>query len=80
MDTPDFGYVALIAVGIQQVSSVRWSEKLSVFSNQFSEKYLRAGEEIGYFQFGGSDVVLLFEPSKAPAFEKGKAVKVGDNL
>lgn len=78
LDTPDFGYIALIAVGIQQVSSVCWTELPSDISNQFSEKSLRAGEEIGYFQFGGSDVVLLFELGKSPAFEKGKAVKVGD--
>ena len=80
LDTPDFGHVALIAVGIQQVSSVQWVEKLSVFSNQHSAISLHQGDEVGFFKFGGSDVVVLFEPGKAPAFEKGKAVKVGDIL
>lgn len=28
LDTPDFGYVALVAVGVQQVSSVMWAENL----------------------------------------------------
>ncbi len=107
MDTPDYGYVALIAVGIQQVSSVRWTEKLqspitrsvlpisgrsgfrregllsdySDYSpNDQSPIFLRAGEEIGSFLFGGSDIILLFEPGKAPEFELGKTVKAGDIL
>ena len=28
MDTPDFGKIALVAVGVQQVSSVMWAENL----------------------------------------------------
>ena len=76
MDTPDFGKVALVAVGVQQVSSVQWT-----FINHKSEiinHKLTQGAELGYFQFGGSDIVLLFEPGKAPAFELGKTVKAGD--
>ena len=81
LDTPDFGYVALIAVGIQQVSSVRWAESLqSPITHHQSPIFLRAGEEIGSFLFGGSDIILLFEPGKAPAFELGKVVKVGNIL
>ena len=74
MDTPDFDYVTLIAVGIQQVSSIQWT---SILPTPYT---VHQGEELGAFLFGGSDVVLLFEPGKAPAFEKGKAVKVGDIL
>ena len=86
LDTPDFGYVALIAVGIQQVSSVRWTEKLSVISDQLSDSLhptpytLHQGEEIGSFLFGGSDIILLFEPDKVPSFELGKSLKVGDEM
>ena len=72
MDTPDFGYVALIAVGIQQVSSIQWT---SILPTPYT---VHQGKELGAFLFGGSDVVLLFEPGKAPSFEIGKAVKVGD--
>lgn len=79
MDTPDYGYVALIAVGIQQVSSVQWAENLkSPMTNYQSPISLCAGEEIGSFLFGGSDIILLFEPGKAPSFELGKTIKVGD--
>ena len=74
MDTPDYGYVALIAVGIQQVSSVRWT---TIHHTPYT---IHQNEEIGRFEFGGSDIILLFEPDKAPAFELGKSVKVGDVL
>ena len=81
LDTPDYGYIALVAVGIQQVSSVRWAKSLqSPITHHQSPIFLRAGKEIGRFEFGGSDIILLFEPGKAPAFELGKLVKVGDIL
>ena len=75
LDTPDFGYVALIAVGIQQVSSVCWSTSLSTGEGRGEALQ---GDEIGRFLFGGSDIILLFEPGKAPAFELGKSLKTGD--
>ena len=74
LNTPDFGYIALIAVGVQQVSSVRWS---TIHHTPYT---VRQGDEIGSFLFGGSDIILLFEPGKAPIFEFGKMVKVGDIL
>jgi len=79
LDTPDFGYIALIAVGIQQVSSVQWTSNLkSKIINLKSEIRLSQGDEIGRFLFGGSDVILLFEPGRAPSFEIGKTVKAGE--
>ena len=78
LDTPDFGYIALIAVGIQQVSSVVWAKRQT--SNIKHQTFLRAGEEIGSFLFGGSVVILLFEPGKAPSFELGKTLKVGEKI
>ena len=80
LDTPDFGKIALIAVGIQQVSSIQWTKKLSAISGQYSDIFFRQGDEVGFFMFGGSDIILLFEAGKAPTFELGKTVKVGDIL
>lgn len=81
LDTPDFGYIALVAVGIQQVSSVVWSQNLkSKITNHKSPIHLSQGDQLGCFLFGGSDIVLLFEKGKAPAFEMGKTVKVGEIL
>jgi len=80
LDTPDFGYVALIAVGIQQVSSVQWTSnhKSSIINPQSSIR-LSQGDELGSFLFGGSDVILLFEPGRAPLITP-KSVKAGDKM
>lgn len=47
------GLVAVIPVGMSLVSSVVLTAELGVT--------LRKGEELAYFQFGGSDIVLLFQ-------------------
>ncbi|MEB3264204.1 MAG: phosphatidylserine decarboxylase [Synechococcus sp.] len=65
------GLVAVIPVGMGVVSSVN-------FTAQEGAR-LAKGEELGYFAFGGSDVVMLFEPRAAVAFQlrKGQAVQQG---
>lgn len=54
LDSP-VGLVAVLPVGMCQVSSVVMTADVGV--------KLRKGEEFAYFQFGGSDVVMLFESS-----------------
>jgi phosphatidylserine decarboxylase len=49
----DVGLVAVLPMGMAQVSSV----KLAVKPGQT----VRKGEEISHFEFGGSDIVLVFE-------------------
>jgi len=76
LDTPDFGYIALIAVGIQQVSSVRWTTPYTIHHTPYT---IHQHDELGRFEFGGSDIILLFEPGKAPLIT-AKSVKVGDKI
>ncbi|MEE8585755.1 MAG: phosphatidylserine decarboxylase [Acidobacteriota bacterium] len=52
IDSP-IGLVACIPMGMAQVSSVVFTADVGVT--------LHKGEELGYFQFGGSDFVMLFE-------------------
>ena len=47
------GKVAILPMGMAQVSSIVLTAEKGVT--------LRKGEEISYFQFGGSDIVVLFE-------------------
>ncbi len=54
LDTPA-GLVACLPVGMAQVSSV-------VITAEQGTR-VRKGEELGYFQFGGSDFVMVFERS-----------------
>ncbi|KOS20271.1 Phosphatidylserine decarboxylase proenzyme 3 [Escovopsis weberi] len=53
IENPVVGKVAILPVGMTQVSSVR----LRVKAGDVVEK----GQEISYFQFGGSDIVCVFE-------------------
>jgi phosphatidylserine decarboxylase len=76
-DTPSFGKIAIVPVGVQQVSSVQWT-----FNNNQSpitNNQLTQGTELGKFLFGGSDIVLFFEPGRAPHIT-AQNVKVGDPL
>jgi phosphatidylserine decarboxylase precursor len=53
LESPTVGLVALVPVGMTLISSVNLEPDVGA--------ELRKGEEFGYFQFGGSDIVLLFQ-------------------
>ena len=53
IDNPTLGPVAVLPMGMAQVSSVVLKCKVG--------DTLEKGEEISYFQFGGSDIVLVFQ-------------------
>lgn len=74
MDTAAYGRIAIVAVGIQQVSSVVWNDAIRVGTE------IEQGQELGYFQFGGSDILMLFESGRAIPIENDKPMKVGERL
>lgn len=78
LDTPAFGKIAIVPVGVQQVSSVQWADNLKSQISNFKFQ-IHQNDELGYFQFGGSDVVLFFEPGRAPRITP-KTVKVGEKI
>lgn len=53
----DVGIVAVVPIGMCQVSSVH----MTAVSGACAK-----GDEFGYFLFGGSDIILLFQEGKAP--------------
>lgn len=55
IETESHGLVAVMPIGMSQVASVNFTEGLQV--GQRVEK----GDELGYFLFGGSDFVLVFQ-------------------
>ena len=55
LDTEEFGLVALMPIGMSQICSVNFSEGLKV-----GDKVAK-GQELGYFLFGGSDFVMIFQ-------------------
>ena len=54
----DMGIVAVVPVGMCQVSSVHMTAQ--------PNSQINKGDEFGYFMFGGSDIILLFQEGKAP--------------
>nr|NQU93737.1 phosphatidylserine decarboxylase [Bacteroidota bacterium] len=68
------GLVATLPIGMAQVSSC----------NLHAEEgaTLAKGEEFGYFQFGGSDIIVMFEPGKVkitaePGTHYNQGVQIG---
>lgn len=55
IETKDYGLVAMLPVGMSQICSVNWLPTLHVGQT------LHRGDEMGYFQFGGSDIVMIFQ-------------------
>lgn len=63
-DSDDIGVVAVIPVGMAHVSSV--------VLTAVEGKHMAKGEEFGYFQFGGSDIILLFQDGVDPKINTDK--------
>jgi phosphatidylserine decarboxylase len=68
------GLVAVLPIGMCQVSSVVLTAEVGVT--------LRKGEELSYFQFGGSDIVVLFEAKSNVSFtaQPGVHYKIGTKI
>lgn len=73
MKTEELGYVALLPIGMGPVSSVELTPDVGAT--------LHKGEEFGFFQFGGSDVVVLFQKDAVDiAAEAGKHYLQGEAI
>jgi len=53
IESPEVGLVAVLPIGMSYVSSVNLSARVG--------DALRKGDEFGYFLFGGSDIVMVFQ-------------------
>ncbi|KAI0594682.1 putative phosphatidylserine decarboxylase [Biscogniauxia sp. FL1348] len=68
IETETMGKVAVLPIGMAQVSSV-------VLTVEENEK-IKKGQEISYFQFGGSDIVLVFEKPVSYCVKNGDKCNV----
>ena len=55
MQTEDYGLVALLPIGMSQVSSVNFEDTVKVGAT------VKKGDALGYFLFGGNDFVIIFQ-------------------
>src|SRR5215471_2075896 len=56
IDSPEVGLVAVLPVGMGSVSSVNLTPEVGA--------RLQKGDEFGFFMFGGSDIVMLFQSKR----------------
>jgi len=61
VDTGTYGYVALIPVGLDTISSIVFEEK---FMNVAKPVPVKRGDTLGYFLYGGSLFIMIFEPNR----------------
>lgn len=70
-----FGKVAILPIGMSQICSCNFEENLKVGD------VVHKGDPLGYFLFGGSDIVMIFEKDVEflPLFESNKHMLMGEN-
>ncbi len=56
LESDSVGLVAVLPIGMAQVSSVTLTPEVGT--------ELAKGEEFGFFQFGGSDIIMVFQPNR----------------
>lgn len=74
LETPDYGLVALLPIGMGAVGSVNFEDSVR------EGVEVKKGDMLGYFAFGGSDFVMLFQENvaftlDAPMREDGSSYK-----
>ncbi|MCX6582007.1 MAG: phosphatidylserine decarboxylase family protein [Candidatus Aminicenantes bacterium] len=75
-DDPAIGLMAVMPVGMGEVSSCVFNE------NTKPGKWVKKGNELGYFQYGGSTHCLIFRPGVIKEFtlQKDAKVKMGRQI
>ena len=55
LDTGEYGLVAVLPIGMSQICSCNWEDSVQVGAK------VEKGDPMGYFLFGGSDIVMVFQ-------------------
>jgi phosphatidylserine decarboxylase len=61
VDTGTYGHVALVAVGLNTISSVVFNDR---FKSPTAPVPVTRGDELGHFLYGGSLFIMIFEPGR----------------
>lgn len=75
VDTGQYGHVAMVAVGLNTISSVVFKPP---FDNLKKPVKVTRGDELGHFLYGGSLFIMIFEPDR---YESGAVqVRLGNQI
>ena len=67
IETTGYGYVGMIPVGLNTISSVIFQKGLKNIPEKDKPVDVEKGQEIGWFQYGGSLNILLFQKGRFPS-------------
>lgn len=73
----DYGYVGMVPVGLNTIASVIFTEKYKIITSDDNPVPVKKGDEVGYFQYGGSLNILLFEPGRFPSLSLLQGQRIG---
>ncbi|ASU84283.1 phosphatidylserine decarboxylase [Nocardiopsis gilva YIM 90087] len=78
IDTEDLdrGHVGMVPVGLNSIASVQFLEKFKSVSRP-QRVPVDKGEKIGFFKYGGSLNILLFEKGRFPALRLHQGQRIG---
>ncbi len=78
IETPNYGLVGMVPVGLNTIASVVFQEPYKCISAvDNTTQPIKKGDEIGYFKYGGSLNILLFEPGRFPSMNLLQGEKIG---
>ena len=77
IQTKDYGYVAMIPVGLNTIASVIFDKQWKKITSENDPVSITKGEHVGYFQYGGSLNILLFEQNCFPGMTIPQGQMIG---
>jgi len=80
IQTELYGLVAMIPVGLNTIASVVFEDKLKCIDYGDPAVDILKGEKVGYFQYGGSMNILLFEENVFPSVRIPQGQMIGSML
>ena len=75
--TQNYGYVGMIPVGLNTVASVVFVDKFKKITSSETPVAIQKGEEVGWFQYGGSLNILLFQEGCFPSLSLLQGQRIG---
>lgn len=77
IETEKHGCVGMIPVGLNTISTVVFKDGFKNIPHKDTPKKVKKGAELGYFQYGGSLNILLFEPGRFPSLSLLQGQRMG---
>ena len=76
IETNNYGFIAMIPIGLQTVGSVVFENNYKKI-NSDNPQQIYKGEKLGYFKYGGSTVLLIFEKGRLNSLTVEQGQRIG---